>query len=264
MPSSKGAVNIAQVEQLVRAAGEKLVELWPGRNTGHELSIQRKSDGTMVTEADLASNAILTAGLKKLFPQDYIFSEEEADAAAYAASENAWIIDPLDGTEIYSRGENYFAVFLARRVGEKITVGIMYYPALGTLLSAERGKGAAVNGVPVHVSAEKALKAHSVCIEGLSLAPHPHLCESKQYPVGTTAFESLCRGKIDGVIVRFKSGTFYPWDFAPGSLIIEESGGKVTDEAGKPIVMRTCPVQCRYFVASNGTLHPEVLSIIPR
>ena len=140
----------------------------------------------------------------------------------------------------------------------------MYYPTLGMLYSAVRGNGATVNGAPLKVSSSEKLKPKSVYVEAVSLAPAPYLCDSKQYPVGPSAFGALCRAELDGVLVRFSSGTFYPWDFAPGSLIIEESGGRVTDENGVPIVMNVCPVPCRYMVASNGILHDKVRGIVPK
>ena len=74
----------------------------------------------------------------------------------------------------------------------------------------------------------------------------------------------LCAGEIDGVVVRFSSGTFYPWDFAPGSLIIEESGGRLSDERNQAVGMHSAVITAQYLVASNGPLHESVLALLSR
>ncbi|NDC36495.1 MAG: inositol monophosphatase [Proteobacteria bacterium] len=263
MHSLTPALDHFELEKLVRKAGDKLLELWPGRAQGRSLKIDRKADGSMVTEADFASHQIITSELRRRFPADFILSEEDIDAPGFAAARSAWILDPLDGTEIFSRGKNYFAIFLSRRVDRVITEGIMYYPALGTYFWASRGQGAFCDSKRLRVSSlSDGLRPNSVFFEGIPSPPSQQGCTEGTYQVSTQAFMGLCRGEIDGAVVRFERGHFYPWDFAPGTLIIEESGGKVSDEDGRPVVMSQAAIPARYLVASNGTVHGQLLNLI--
>ena len=100
MSTNPANVDHAALERVVRRAGDKLLELWPGRARGRTLKSERKSDGSLVTEADFASHHIITEELRRMFPTDFILSEEEIDAVGFASAETAWILDPLDGTEV--------------------------------------------------------------------------------------------------------------------------------------------------------------------
>jgi myo-inositol-1(or 4)-monophosphatase len=263
MSTNPANVDHAALERVIRRAGDKLLELWPGRARGRTLKSERKADGSLVTEADFASHHIITEELRRMFPADFILSEEEIDAAGFARAETAWILDPLDGTEVYARGQDYFAIFLSRRVRGEITEGIMYYPELGHYFQASKGRGATRDGVVLKVSsAATVLRPDSVFADGLAANSAPHWCQGARYPVCTRAFMGLCAGEIDGVVVKFSSGTFYPWDFAPGALIIEESGGRLSDERNQSVGMHSAAIAARYLVASNGALHERVLALI--
>ena len=257
-------VDHSKLETVVRRAGDKLLELWPGRARDRILHMQRKPDGSLVTEADFASHNIITEALRQMFPSDFILSEEDIDAQGFARAETAWILDPLDGTEIYSRGINYFAIFLSRRVHGEITEAVMYYPELGEYFQASRGQGATRNGKRLQVlTGGTSLRPASIFSEGFLASPGVQWCRPRQYEVSTRAFMGLCCAEIDGVIIHFERGHFYPWDFAPGTLIIEESGGRVSDETGQPIMMHSAVVPARYIIASNGSLHQSVLAALP-
>lgn len=253
-----------ELESVMRRAGDILLELWPGQNRSRPLKKHRKKDGSLVTEADFASHDLITTKLKELFPGDFILSEEDVDADGYARADSAWILDPLDGTEVFARGEDYFAIFLARRIAAEVTAGFMYYPARGELYSAFRGEGAFKNGSRMQVSNNSAaLGPGAIFAEGFSELPDPVLCSDKSYPVSTNAFLGVCQGQIDGVVIKFERGYFYPWDFAPGFLMIEESGGKVVTLPNQLAPMSTASVSSSFIVASNGALHDKVLAIIP-
>lgn len=255
-------VDHSKLERLVRQAGDKLLELWPGRANGRTLQTQRKADGSLVTEADFASHQIITDGLRQMFPNDFILSEEDIDEQGYARAEIAWILDPLDGTEVYARGENYYAIFLSRRVNGDITEAVMYYPERGQYFKASRGRGATCNGEKLRVFAGGTTpRPNAVFPEGMEYSEGQQWCRPGQYEVSTRAFMGLCCGEIDGVVVHFKRGHFYPWDFAPGVLIIEECGGRVSDECNQPLQMSLAAISGRYIVASNGFCHQDVLQM---
>lgn len=253
-----------ELESVLRRAGDVLLELWPARNKSRTLKKHRKKDGSLVTEADFASHDLITTKLKELFPGDFILSEEDVDAVGYARAESAWILDPLDGTEVFARGDDYFAIFLARRIAAEVTAGFMYYPAKGEFYSAFRGQGAFKNGSRMQVSKNaRTLTPGAIFAEGFAELPDQVICSHSSYPVSTNAFLGICQGQISGVIIKFERGYFYPWDFAPGFLMIEESGGKVVTLPTHAAPMSTASVSSSFIVASNGQLHDQVLAIIP-
>lgn len=248
---------------MVIEAGRAILDLWPGSGTGRELSVKRKSDGSAVTEADLLSHEIISKRLAKLFPDDFLLSEEAPDDAGFAKANTAWILDPLDCTEAYIRGDDHFAIFLSRRQAGQITEAYLYYPALQDFVMAKVGKGTFLNGMKINCNSSGSLRTQSLYTEALPLAPAPHLCGQGRYPVGTRAIVALSRGEIDGLLIRQTSGRIFAWDWAPMGLIVSESGGVLTDGSGKTIDFSTNPIDCSIIAAAAKRLHKEVLGLIP-
>lgn len=259
-----GDVDHSAIELALREAGAVLMDLWPGRGLGRELEIKRKPDGSAVTEADLKSHDIISKVLTKAYPNDFLLSEEAVDNEGFANASRSWILDPLDCTEAYIRGDNYFSIFLSLRDHGSVIYGAMYYPALGELYIAEKGRGATCNGVRIKVSNSTELAPQSVYVEAIQFAPAPHYCDQGVYPVSTSAMLAVCKGQISGALIRQVAGRIFCWDFAPISLIVEESGGSLTLESGKPISFLQNPISCNYLVASNKLVHSTVLGLIPK
>ncbi|MBN8550203.1 MAG: inositol monophosphatase [Deltaproteobacteria bacterium] len=250
-----------ELARLVRQAGAKLMEYWPGAlsSRGREgLHIAKKPDGSFVTEADYVSNDILTAALRQLFPADGILSEESEIDPALGQKERIWIIDPLDGTQTFIDGNDDFAILLALCNRGAMEFGMMYLPARDQFAMACKGRGATVNGVSMRVSQSSEIRPQALYLRHLS-GPK----SEKVFPRwldSSAAFLRLCQGEFDGIVVKIVN--HQEWDLATAAVLIEESGGKVTDEHGQKISFGSGTVTFTHFVASNGKVHQDLLRLL--
>lgn len=253
------------VVDLVRQAGLELLDRWPGRGRKprEKLLITTKSDGTLVSTADLLAHSALVSGLKRLFPQDHVLSEEdgqqqrEAEASA-AVGEPLWILDPLDGTSSFIEGRDDFGILLARAVAGMLDFGIMHFPARDILASSRRGEGTTSAGTSLRVSLRRVFAERSVNVRHAEVRDHPAI--RRKWINSGDAILRLCSGELDGMIVGLHRRSV--WDLAAPAILIEESGGKVTNERGENFSFDGTPLQGAYFVASNGLLHRDVLGLL--
>lgn len=252
--------NIAGLEEIVKEAGRKLMEFWPGAaaNAGKELGIETKSDGSSVTQADLASNNIIISGLKNIFPDFAILSEELPVTPEIVSSSAIWIIDPLDGTKSFIDGRDDFSILLGLAVNRKIEAGIMYFPARDIWAYACKGEGALINGKQPRVSDHRVPAAGSVYYRNFT--PPDDECLYREWMDSGLAFLSVCTGELDGVIIRMTAHK--EWDLAAPAAMILESGGRFTDENGNMPDFGTGEINYRYLVASNGGVHERLLEMI--
>lgn len=208
---------------------------------------------------DLKSDKLIISAIKKKFPQHNILTEESGFIDK--KSDYAWVIDPLDGSTNFARGNPFFAVSIALMKDKELLLGVVYAPYLKELYVAEKGKGAYLNGKKIHVSKTNTLaKSYLVSCEGGD-ATNKQIAEinAKFLPLvkdmrklGSAALESssVAAGRSEAYIVRQISS----WDVAAGVLLVEEAGGKVTDFEGKPWNGRKSNL-----VFSNGKVHGRIL-----
>ena len=247
--------------ETARDAGHLLLEKF-GRIT----TVTMKGDINLVTEADLASEALIIERIKSHYPKHEILAEEAGNAVTIdGEAEWKWIIDPLDGTTNYAHGYPCFAVTIALERHGEVVVGVTFDPTRNELFAAEKGRGATLNGKPIRDSDTDSLGA-SLIVTGF-----PYDFKRKDdFARHLTAFLLSSRGvRRDGSaaidLAYVACGRFdgfweeglNPWDMAAGKLLIEEAGGWITDYAGDPFNIYTPPV-----VASNGRIHNEMLGIL--
>lgn len=244
---------------IAREAGALLMKYF------HEgLTIEYKGDADLVTAADRASEALIRERVSQQFPSHDVLGEEQG--LKDRGSEYRWYVDPLDGTTNFAHGFPVFAVSMAlERRSEKEQVriaAIVYDPTRDELFSAEKGRGAQLNGKPIHVSRIAQLKE---CLVATGFPSHKrhknpniffyHEITLKTHGVrraGSAALD-LCYvgcGRFDG----FWEFNLNPWDTAAGSLIVEESGGKVSRFDGAPFELNS-----RETLASNGLVHDALI-----
>lgn len=247
--------------ETARDAGHLLLEKF-GRIT----TVTMKGDINLVTEADLASEAMIIERIKSHYPKHAILAEEAGNAVVGdSETEWKWIIDPLDGTTNYAHGYPCFAVTIALERKGEIVVGVTYDPTRNEMFAAEKGHGATLNGKPIRVSATESLSA-SLIVTGF-----PYDFKRKEdFARHLTAFLMQSRGvrrdgsaAIDMAYVAcgrfdgFWEEGLNAWDMAAGRLLIEEAGGWVTDYNGDPFSIYRPPV-----CASNGKIHNEMLAVL--
>jgi myo-inositol-1(or 4)-monophosphatase len=251
---------LVQLLEVVRQAGGVLLSYWPGAAAlrSYPAEVVEKSDGSPVSNADLESNQLLLAGLHRLCPDDAVLSEEcPPDAARLARARRTWVVDPLDGTRAFLAGRDDFAVLLGLCSDHRPTTGIMHFPARRQELLATAGHGSWLNGERVRVSTSAACRAASVYIRNFD-CPVPPL----QAPAmdSSVALLLVAQGVLDGAVLGMQ--TFGEWDIVAPAAAIEAAGGRVSDEEDRPLRCATGDRPCRYFVASNGRCHEQLLRLI--
>ncbi len=254
--------EVEQVLTLVQRAGKVLMDFWPGGvagKAGRALKIQQKPDGSFVTEADFASNDIIVPGLKKIFPDHGVLSEEGPVDPTLKDRSHVWILDPLDGTKSFIDANDDFSVLLALCVNGVPEFSVMYVPAREMTAVARRGEGAILNGQRLQVSTSTSFRPRSVYLRNMEVGPGLEFYD--RWLDSGLAFLTLCTGDFDGFILRIK--THREWDLAAPALMVKEAGGRITDENGHEVTFAENSISYRYLVASNGILHPNLLALIP-
>ncbi len=234
------------------------------------VATEYKGDVDVVTEADRASERLITERLTAAFPGEGIYGEE--GVRQRIDSEYRWYVDPLDGTTNFAHGFPVFCVSLGLEhrpaglaAGEdgELIAGVVYDPTRDDLFSAEKGQGAWLNGRRVGVSGTKQL-AEALLATGFPsrkrhLSPNIHFYQEltlRSHGVrraGSAALDlayTAC-GRVDG----FWEFHLNPWDTAAGALLVQEAGGKITRFDGAPFRLDSSEI-----LATNGWLHEELLS----
>lgn len=238
------------VEQVARLAGARALTQFQS-----QLKVETKSDGSPVTEADRAAEALAREWISRHFPEDGLVGEELGVTRPEAA--RRWFLDPIDGTKAFIRGVPLWGTMVGVAQGDEVLAGAVFYPALNELLVAEKGKGCFWNGRRAHVSTVSRLS------EATALTT-----EAKRQPAGlqrvlARAAVSRTWGDCYGYLLVatgraevMVDALLNPWDAAALIPIIEEAGGVVSTLDGRP------PLTSGSLVACNAALAPEVKRLL--
>jgi histidinol phosphatase-like enzyme (inositol monophosphatase family) len=193
------------------------------------IEIETKPDDSPVTRADRECERLIASILTSAFPDDGVFGEE--GARAESKSGRRWIIDPIDGTRDYVRGNQLWANLVALEDGGNIVAGVVNLPALGLTYIASKGGGAYRNGTPIHPSLKTRIADSVLCFSGFSkLDRLPFRAGLLDWMAQFWAVRAL-GGAPDAMMVAAGQAEIFieadakPWDFAPLKIIVEESGG---------------------------------------
>jgi myo-inositol-1(or 4)-monophosphatase len=229
------------------------------------LKIEYKGDADLVTAADRASEVLIRERIRQQWPTHDVLGEEQG--LNDQGSDYRWYIDPLDGTTNFAHGFPVFCVSMglehrsSGQPGERIAA-VIYDPTRDELFSAEKGRGAQLDGEAIRVSKTAALKESLLATGFPSHKRHknPNIYFYHQITLhshgvrraGSAALDlcNVAAGRFDG----FWEFNLNPWDTAGGVLIVEEAGGKVTRFDGAPFELNS-----RETVASNGLIHDALL-----
>ena len=251
-------LTLSYIETLARQAGAILRD---GYSKEHQVDYKGVID--LVTEIDHKSEAYLLGEVQRDFPEHYILSEESG--VIEGSDEHVWYIDPLDGTVNYAHHIPIFSVSIAYAFKGVLTLGAVYDPMRDEMFLAERGKGAMLNGEPIHVSGATELQK-SLLVTGFpydawnteqdNFANFVKFAKMSQgvRRLGSAALD-LCyvaAGRFDG----FWELALKPWDVAAAGLICEEAGARVTNVKGDADYIS--PPQS--VVATAQGIHARMLS----
>jgi myo-inositol-1(or 4)-monophosphatase len=222
--------TLSDLERLTREAGAILRD---GYNKDH--TVHYKGEIDLVTEADHASESFLLGEINSRFPDSHILAEESGETAGHSGG--TWYIDPLDGTVNYAHHIPIFSVSLAFASQGKTTLAAVYDPMRDEMFSAERGRGAFLNGKRMEVSKVTEL-GKSLLVTGFPYDTWNTELDNFKYferlakktqgvrRLGSAALD-LCyvaAGRFDA----FWEFKLKAWDIAAGGLIAEEAGARVT------------------------------------
>lgn len=132
----------ALAEKAARASGEML------EHHG-AFKVRRKSENDFVTEMDYRSEALIREMLLSACPEDQFFGEESGGPSA---APGRWIVDPIDGTANFMRGQRLYTISIAYEHDGILQIGCVYCPGTDELFLGVRGQGTTLNGKPIHVS----------------------------------------------------------------------------------------------------------------
>jgi myo-inositol-1(or 4)-monophosphatase len=229
------------------------------------------SHSDVVTEADLASEKLISRIIRKQHPTHNLLGEE--GGIERRGSNVTWVIDPLDGTSNFAAGLPWFGVMIGVLEDRRPVMGGMYLPLTDTLYFAERGKGAFRNGKRLQLPKQTRL-ADTLCTYGLDGGVDDTAMQQQAELLMllvkharnvrlTNSLVDFCN-TLDGHIGACVNQNCKIWDIVPASLIFPEAGGRFTDLQGKQIKFDLDPAtyQRSYAVmGGNPTLHRQVLAL---
>lgn len=189
---------------------------------------QMKADRTPVTEADIAADRLINQAIRQNFPQDGIISEE-TNTHLEGTESQVWIVDPLDGTANFSSGNPIWGVSIARAVDGLLQTGVLYFPVTGELYTAERGRGATLNGQALQPQQEPLVKFFACCSR-----THRNYRVNLRYKtriLGSVAYNLSLVARHQAYANLEVSPKI--WDVAAGWLLVEEVGGAIEVIRGK-------------------------------
>lgn len=251
-------------QTIVRQAGELIRS-----SLKEEYTTSWKDDNTPVTSIDIAVNKLVINEIKRKYPGDRIYGEEESTNSEGIVSGMVWVLDPIDGTQALVQGINAITCCLARLDGEgQPLFGLVYNPDKDQLFAAKRGETTTLNGEPVRVSDKAEIKGSYIYLgsgirqEGLAtngkIYDEIEGAGGKVFNLRALAFgcTQVAAGLAEGAYI----GVETPFEAAAVKLIVEGAGGKVTDLYGND--PGRLDGKIRGLVVSNGHIHDALLSAI--
>ena len=241
IPDSRTLIDI-----ICRSASQELVTRF------QRVTQELKADGSIITEADLAMQKSLSEKLSSHWPEIPFLGEEmtkqEQDALLSSTEQGLWVVDPIDGTSNFSLGIPFYAVSVAFIKDNLVQLGVVYDPSRDECFHAIRGEGAYLNGKRLDL-------IDSTDVDRITIAEidfkrlTPELAQKivanppykSQRSFGSVALDWcwLAAGRGD----VYLHGRQNLWDFAAGTLILEEAGGVSSTLEGESVF--------------NGTLEPR-------
>lgn len=226
--------------------------------------VNMKGESDFVTETDITISQFLKEELKKIAPNVNFFSEEEKGVF----TSPTWILDPIDGTTNYVYGYNMSSVSLALYDKDDIVFGVVYNPFTDEYFTAEKGKGAFLNGKRITV---KKREMKDSIIEFGAGSTHKENAEdnfelAKEVFRNCVDIRRICSSALticfiaDGRIDGYFEKILKPWDYAAASLILREAEGTLTDYLGRELPMD----KTSSIIATNGLIHNQLLSIVEK
>lgn len=231
----------------------------PGQETSAR--VRYKAGNSPVSDADEAVDAFLRETLTAALPTAGWLSEETRDDRSRLNHDICWVVDPIDGTRAYCRGDSNWTVAIALVDKGRPVVGVVLAPALGEHYSAVRGAGAEMNGAPISVSTRETARGARTAGPGPMVDALEHYTGAlDKVPRLPSLALRLARVANNCIDVALISGHARDWDIAASDLLIEEAGGLLTGLDGFRPMYNLREPQHETLVSTGAQLHTEVLA----
>ena len=250
---------------LAKQVGELLLEQFKV----NDKKPQTKPDFSLVTEADVQADNLLTREILEAYPEDALLSEELHHTSPNDTTGAVWVIDPLDGTTNFSLGLAYWGTSIARVEDGFPTLAVMHFPLLGETYTAVRNHGATFNGNVMRVKAPDPQDKSTffVCCSRTYRNYNVGI-RYKTRILGSAAY-SFCAVARSMALIAFEARPKI-WDVAAAWLIVQEAGGCIAtyDESSPfPIIPGTDYSHVDYptlAAASTALLQKGMVQIQPK
>lgn len=248
--------HLEQLIDIAYEAGRVIMDIYES----DDLGIESKSDESPLTKADKAANEVICAGLAKITPNIPIISEENKEIP-YDVRKNFeyfWMVDPLDGTKEFIKKNGEFTVNIALIHNQKSIAGVVYAPVLDNMYYAIEGEGAYIiednEQVPLVANNYQKNDSHVKVVCSRS-----HLNDATQAFIDDyTDPELISKGSSLKFLILAEGGAeLYPrlaptmeWDTAAAHIILTESGGRISQPDGAPLLYNKENLLNPHFIAT--------------
>lgn len=239
---------------------------------GRTLQVDHKDGDEPVTEADRRASDLIVSKLRQAFPDDAVLSEEVPDDGSRLRRSRVWMVDPIDGTKDFIRGDDGYAVMIGLAVDGVPTVGVVAQPATGKVYAAVVGGESWLETQgrrqPLATSKLDALRDVRLVASKSHRTPaidaiRARLGIADEFNIGGVGL------KLGLIAENARDLYIYPgartklWDTCGPQAILRAAGGTLTDLFGNPLTYTTAELWNRKgLVASNGPLHPLVIEAL--
>ncbi len=253
---------LAFIEQMAREAGQ--ICLAATENSNNFTVELKNGPRDPVTSIDRRIEDFLRQKIKERYPDHAIIGEERGRSTDTSGWN--WVLDPIDGTVSFMRGQPGYSISIACRKGMEGVAAAVYAPVMDQLFTAEKGKGAWLNGRPIRVSdcneMDKALLGTGFAcmrekLANNNLAVIPEIMQEiiDIRRMGSAALDLayVAAGKFDG----WWEFILNDYDIAAGILLVQEAGGEICDFSGGENYPQAG------IIATNGKLTEKIRSFMP-
>jgi myo-inositol-1(or 4)-monophosphatase len=252
---------LPKLEALARQAGDLALSFFR-RGQKTVAGVKYKGGGSPVTEADLAVDRFLFENLLEFLPDAGWLSEETADNAARLRRSSLLVVDPIDGTIAFARGDDRWAISIALVEHGRPVAGVVHAPALEQTFVAAAGQGARLNDVVIRTSERQSLDgANLVAPRGLAhyFAASPHGFElAPRTPSLALRLADIASGRHD---VAIAAAHARDWDIAAADIILTEAGGVLSELDGAPLTYNRPQLGRDMLVAAPHAIFPQSLAL---
>lgn len=261
LTESELAAFLPRLEAVAREAGD-IAMAYFRRGQRTAAAISYKGGGSPVTEADFAVDRFLFEAMRGLAPEAGWLSEETADTNARLSRNSLIIVDPIDGTHAFTRGDDRWAVSIALVEAGRPAVGVIHAPARGETFTGALGLGAFLNGERLTGPTRQGLAGAMVIAPRLLHEPLSRLPQNfvlaPRTPSLALRLVDIAAGRHDLVI---SSPNARDWDIAAADLILSEAGVELAEVEGGKLVYNRTSSRRDMLVAAPKPFIDETLAI---